>query len=163
MIYLRDWSWSGESYGNNTGVICCPVQGNHQSAAPRTSLLDKKSWECCCHNSWPTMINPDYNLTKRLCVTCIYDKIWSKSAPNQAMLPTCFHCDTMHLSLMMGVVALYIPLWRVGVHEECSQACKILWSVHAGRVICHYQNGLYGIITHPKHIWDCFWRYKLEV
>ena len=24
---LRDWSWSGGSYGNNTQVICCPVTG----------------------------------------------------------------------------------------------------------------------------------------
>ena len=32
-LYLRDWSRSGGSYGNNTRVICCPALGRPESAA----------------------------------------------------------------------------------------------------------------------------------
>ena len=84
------------------------------------------------------------------------DKIRSKWPPNRATLPICLHCDVMHPSLTMGVVALHIPLWRVGVHKEHCQACKTVRPVNAERVICRYQNNLCGIINHHKHIRDCF-------
>ena len=38
-IWLRDWSRSGGSYGNNTRVICCPAPGRPESAARGTSPL----------------------------------------------------------------------------------------------------------------------------
>ena len=74
MCYLRDWSRSGGSYGNNTRVICCPAPGRPESAARGTSPPDNKSRGCCCRNSRPTVINPDYNMTKQRYITRIYDK-----------------------------------------------------------------------------------------
>ena len=139
-VYLRDWSRSGGSYGNNTRVICC----SRDVPAP-----DNKSLGCCCRNSRPTVINPDYNMTKQRCITRIYDKVRSKSPPTS---PTCLHCDVTHLSLTTGVVALHIPSRRVGVREEHRQARKTVWPVDAGRVICRFQNNLCGIINHHKHI-----------
>ena len=156
MCYLRDWSRSGGSYGNNTRVICCPAPGRPESAARGTSPPDNKSRGCCCRNSRPTVINPDYNMTKQRCMKRIYDKIHPKSPPNLATSPTCLHCDVTHLSLTTGVVALHIPSWRIEVREERRQARKILWPVNAGRVICRYQNNLCGIINHHKHIRYCF-------
>ena len=147
IAHLRDWSRSGGSYGNNTLVICCPAPGRHESAARGTSPPDNKSRGCCCCNSRPTLINPDYNMTKQRYITCIYDKIRSKSPPNRATSPTCLHSDVTHLSLTTG---------RVGVHEEHRQARKTVWPVNAGRVICRYQNNLCGITDHHKHIWECF-------
>ena len=141
-LCLRDWSRSGRSYGNNTRVICCPAPGRPESAAH--------------NNSRPTVINPDYNMTKQRYITHIHDKIRSKSPPNRATSPTCLHWDVTHLSLTTGVVALHIPSRRVGVREEHRQARKIVWPVNAGRVICRYQNNLCGIINHQKHIWECF-------
>ena len=155
-IWLRDWSRSGGSYGNNTRVICCPAPGRPESAARGTSLPDNKSWGCCCRNSRLTVINPDYNMTKQRCMKRIYDKIRPKSPPNRATSPTCLHCDVTHLSLTTGVVALHIPSWRIEVREERRQAHKIVWPVNAGRVICRYQNNLCGIINHHKHIRYCF-------
>ena len=35
---------------------------------------DNKSLGCCCRNSLPTVINPDYNMTKQRYITRIYDK-----------------------------------------------------------------------------------------
>ena len=154
--YLRDWSRSGGSYGNNTRVICCPAPGRPESAARGTSPPDNKSRGCCCRNSRPTVINPDYNMTKQRYITRIYDKIRSNSPPNRATSPTCLHCDVTHLSLTTGVVALHIPSRRVGVREEYRQARKTVWPVNAGRVICRSQNNLCGIINHHKHIWECF-------
>ena len=154
--YLRDWSRSGGSYGNNTRVICCPAPGRPESAARGTSPPDNKSRGCCCRNSRPTVINPDYNMTKQRCMKRIYDKIRPKSPPNRATSPTCLHCDVTHLSLTTGVVALHIPSWRIEVREERRQARKIVWPVNAGRVICLYQNNLCGIINHHKHIRYCF-------
>ena len=153
MAPLRDWSRSVGSYGNNTRVICCPAPGHPESAARGTSLPDNKSRGCCCRNSRPTVINPDYNMTKQ---RCIYDKIHPKPPPNLATSPTCLHCDVTHLSLTTGVVALHIPSWRIEVREERRQARKIVWPVNAGRVICRYQNNLCGIINHHKHIRYCF-------
>ena len=153
---LRDWSRSGGSYGNNTRVICCPAPGRPESAARGTSPPDNKSRGCCCRNSRPTVINPDYNMTKQRCMKRIYDKIRPKSPPNLATSPTCLHCDVTHLSLTTGVVALHIPSWRIEVREERRQPRKIVWPVNAGRVICRYQNNLCGIINHYKHIWYCF-------
>ena len=158
MCYLRDWLRSGGSYGDNTRVICCPAPGRPESAARGTSPPDNKSRGCCCPNSRPTMINPDYNMTKQRYITCIYDKIRSKSPPNRATSPTCLHCDVTHLSLTTGVVALHIPSRSVGVREEHRQARKTEWPVNAGRVICCYPNNLCGIINHNKHIWECFLR-----
>ena len=156
ICWLRDWSRSGGSYGNNTRVICCPAPGRPESAARGTSPPDNKSRGCCCRNSRPTVINPDYNMTKQRCMKRIYDKIRPKSPPNLATSPTCLHCDVTHLSLTTGVVALHIPSWRIEVREERRQARKIVWPVNAGRVICRYQNNLCGIINHYKHIWYCF-------
>ena len=122
----------------------------------RASPPDNKSRGCCCRNSRPTVINPDYNMTKQLCMKRFYDKIRSKFPPNRAPSPTYLHCDVKHLSLMTGIVALHIPLRRVREREERRQARKTVWSVNAGRVICRYQKNLYRIINHHKHIWDCF-------
>ena len=116
----------------------------------------ERSSRCCCRNSRPTVINPDYNMTKQRCMKRIYDKIHPKSPPNIATSPTCLHCDVTHLSLTTGVVALHIPSWRIEVREERRQARKIVWPVNAGRVICRYQNDLCGIINHHKHIIYCF-------
>ena len=113
---------------------------------------DNKSLGCCCRNSRPTVINPDYNMTKQRCMKRIYDKIHPKSPPNLATSPTCLHCDVTHISLTTGVVALHIPSWRIEVREERREARKIVWPVNAGRVICRYQNDLCGIINHHKHI-----------
>ena len=147
--YLKDWSRSGGSCGNNSGT--------GTSLRSRDVLAqDNKSLGCCCRNSLPTVINPDYNMTKQLCMKRIYDKIRSKSPSNRATSPTCLHCDITHLSLTTGVVALHIPSWRVEVREERRQARKIVWPVNAGRVICRYQNNLCGIINHHKHIRECF-------
>ena len=129
----------------------CPAPGRPENAARGTSPPDNKS-----RNSRPTVINPDYNMTKQRCMKRIYDKIRPKSPPNRATSPTCLHCDVTHLSLMTGVVALHIPSWRIEVREERRQARKIVWPVNAGRVICRYQNDLCGIINHHKHIRYCF-------
>ena len=153
---LRDWSRSGGSYGNNPRVICCPAPGRPESAARGTSPPNNKSRGCCCRNSRPTVINPDYNMTKQRCMKRIYDKIHPKSPPNLATSPTCLHCDVTHLSLTTGVVALHIPSWRIEVREERRQARKIVWPVNAGRVNLCYQNDLCGIINHHKHIRYCF-------
>ena len=125
---------------------------------PRAELLapDNKSRGCCCRNSRPTVINPDYNMTKQLCIKRIYDKTRPKSLPNRVTLTTCLYCDITHLSIMMGVVALHIPSWRVGVRKERREAIKNVWPVHAGRVIYRYQDNLFGIINHQKHVWYCF-------
>ena len=114
-------------------------------------------------NSRPTVINPDYNMTKQRYITRIYNKIPSKSPPKRATSPTCLHCDVTHLSLTTGVVALHIPSRRVGVREEHRQARKTVWPANAGRVICRYQNNLCGFINHHKHIWECFVMYKSQV
>ena len=97
---------------------------------------DNKKLGCCCRNSLPTVINPDYNMTKQRCMKRIYDKKNPKSPPNLATSPTCLHCDVTHLSLTTGVVALHIPSWRIEVREERREARKIVWPVNAGRVIC---------------------------
>ena len=69
VVWLRDWSRSGGSYGNNTRVICCPAPGRPESTARGTSPPDNKSRGCCCRNSRPTVINPDYNMTKQRYIT----------------------------------------------------------------------------------------------
>ena len=150
-VCLRDWSRSVGSYGNNTRVICCPMSGRPASAG------------CCCRNSRPTVINPDYNMTKQFCINRICDKIRSKLPPNRATSPTCLHCDVTHISLTTEVVALHIPSWRAGLREERRQALKIVWPVHAGRVIYRYQNNVLGIINHQKHVWYCFRGYKSQI
>ena len=148
-----DWSRSRGSYGNNTRVTCCPAQGRHDIAARGY----------CCHNSRPTVINPDYNMTKQLCIKRIYDKIRSKSPPNRSTSPTFLHFDVTHISLTTWIVALHIPSWRVGVREERRQKRETVWPVNVGRVICRYQNNLYGITNHHKHIWDCLFRNTSQV
>ena len=127
---------SGGSYGNNTQVICCPAPGRPESTAQGTSPPDNKSRGCCCRNSRPTVINPDYNTTKQRFITHIYDKIHSKSPSSLAPSPTCLHCNVTHLSLTTGVVALHIPSWRVGVRKEhhryvkmCDQLMQVQWFV----------------------------------
>ena len=92
--YLRDWSRSGGSYGNNTRVICCPAPGRPESAARGTSPPDNKSRGCCCRNSRPTVINPDYNMTKQRYITRIYDK------------------KTFKITTKSSDVAYLPPLWR---------------------------------------------------
>ena len=121
-----------------------------------TSRERSKSLGCCCHNSRPTVINPDYNMTKQLCMKRIYDKIRSKCPPNRAPSPTCLHYDVTHHSLTTGIVALHIPSWRVRERKGRRQACKTVWPVNAGRVICRYRNHLYGITNHHKDFWDSF-------
>ena len=125
---------------------------------PGMLKLGHWSWSggSCCRHSQPTVINPDYNMTKQRYIIYIYDKTRSKLPPNRATSPTCLHCDVTHLSLTTGVVALHISSRRVGVREEHPQVRKIVWPVNAGRVICHYQNNLCGIFNHHKHIWECF-------
>ena len=91
---LRDWSRSGGSYGNNTRVICCPAPGRPESAARGTSPPDNKSRGCCCRNSRPTVINPDYNMTKQRYITRIYDK------------------KTFKITTKSSDVAYLPPLWR---------------------------------------------------
>ena len=90
----------------------------------RMSPPDNKSRGGRCRKSQPTVINPNYNMTKQLCIKCIYDKIRSISSPKRATLPICLYCDVTHLSLTTRVVALHIPLWRVGVREGCRQVRK---------------------------------------
>ena len=133
-------------------AVLCTIWRSRDVPAP-----DNKSLGCCCRNSLPTVINPDYNMTKQRYITRIYDKIRSKSRPNRATSPTCLHCDVTHLSLTAGVVALHIPSRRFEVREEHRQARKTVWPVNVGRVICPYQNNLCGIINHHKHIWECFY------
>ena len=164
-VCLRDWSRSGGSYGNNTRVICCPASGRPESAARGTSPPENKSRGCCCRNSRPTVINPDYIMTKQLFMKRIYGKIRSKSPPNRAPSPSCLHCDVMHLSLTTGLVALHIPSWRVWEREERRQARKTVWPVDSGRVIYRYRNHLYGITNHHKQslrffFWSLSRRFK---
>ena len=130
--------------------------GTSRERSSRDVPAGQQITRCCCRNSRPTVINPDYNMTKQCYITCIYDKIRLKSPPNRATSPTCLHCDVTHLSLTTGVVALHIPSRRVGGHEEHRQARKTVWPVNAGRVVCCYHNNLCGIINHHKHIWECF-------
>ena len=129
-----------------------------ESTTRGTFPPDNQSRVCCCRNSRPTMMHPDYNMTKQLCMKSIYDKIRSKSPPNRALSPTCLHhvhCDVTLLSLTTGIVALHIPSWRVREREERCQARKIVGPVNAGRLICRYRNHLYGITNHYyKHFWD---------
>ena len=93
-LRLRDWSRSVGSYGNNTRVICCPAPGRPESAARGTSPPDNKSRGCCCRNSRPTVINPDYNMTKQRYITRIYDK------------------KTFKITTKSSDVAYLPPLWR---------------------------------------------------
>ena len=39
--------------------------GTSESSTRRTSPPDNKSRGCCCRNSRPTVMNPDYNMTKQ--------------------------------------------------------------------------------------------------
>ena len=82
------------------------------------------------------VINPDYSMTKQHYITCIYDKIHSKSPLNRATSPICLHCDVTHHSLTTGVVTLHIPSRRLGVREEnrrhiklCGQLMQVEWFV----------------------------------
>ena len=159
--YLRDWSRSGGSYGNNTRVICCPAPGRPESAARTTNhegvvaVTPDRPWSIPII-TWLNNVILHAFMTK-------YDKIRSKSLPNWATSPACLHCDVMHLSLTTGVVALHIPSWRAGVREEHRQARKTVRPVNAGRVICRYQNNLCGIINHHKHIREFLVMYKSQV
>ena len=157
MRYLRDWSRSGGSYGNNTRVICCPAPGRPESAARGTSRRRTTNHEgvVAVTPDRPWSI-PIITWLNNVILHVFTTKKRSKSPPNRATSPTCLHCDVTHLSLTTGVVALHIPSRRVGVCEEHRQARKIVWPVNAGRVICRYQNNLCGIINHHKHIWECF-------
>ena len=65
--------------------------------------------------------------------------------------------------LSTWIVALHIRSWRVGVREERRETRETVWPVTAGRVICGYQNNLYGIISHHKHILDCLFRNTSQV
>ena len=127
-------------------VICCPPGPSLELRSRDVPAPDNKSLGCCCRNSRPTVINPDYNMNKQRYIPPIYDKIRSRPPPIRATSPTCLHSDVTHLSLTTGVVALYIR--RVGVREEHRQARKTVCSVNAARVICRYQNNLCGIINH---------------
>ena len=128
-LYLKDWWRSGGSYSNSTWVICCLVPGRPESAAQGKSPLDNKLLRCCWRNSQPTVINPNYNITKQLCMKHISDKICSKAAPNRAPSPTCLSFDITHTCLTTGIVALYIPSWRVRERERRRQARKTVWPI----------------------------------
>ena len=157
-ILRKNWynQWEKKSMQFRRCRFVAVAPGRPESAALGTSPPDNKSRGCCCRNSRPTVINPDYNMTKQRCMKRIDDKIRPKSPPNRATSLTCLHCDVTHLSLTTGVVALHIPSWRIQVREERRQARKIVWPVNAGRVICRHQNNLCGIINHHKHIRHCF-------
>ena len=155
------WSLGMDKYVHPTHYNGCNYLsmlsgGDFTRAALSGSAGAGQQIGCCCCNSLPTVINPDYNMTKQRYITRIYDKIRPKSPPNRATSPTCRHCDVTHLSLTRGVVALHISSQRVGVREEHRQARKTVRPINAGRVICRYQNNLCGIINHHKHIWECF-------
>ena len=49
-------------------MIYCPAQRG-------MSLLHITLQGYCCHNSQPTLTNCDYNMTKQICIKCIYDRI----------------------------------------------------------------------------------------
>ena len=74
-------------------------------------------------------------------------KIFTKSSAI-AYLPPLW---LTHLSLRMGIVTLHIPSWRIWEREGHRQAHKTVRPVNVGRVICRYQNHLYGITNHHKH------------
>ena len=63
---LRDWSRSGGSYGNNTRVICCPAGTSLELRSRDVPAPDNKSLGCCCRNSLPTVVNPDYKITTKI-------------------------------------------------------------------------------------------------
>ena len=128
-------------------VIFCPGQGPTEQQITRVLLPSSR----------PTVINPDDNMNKQLCIKRTYDKTRSQPSPNQTTSPTCLHCDVTHLSLPTGFVAFRIPSWRVGLREKRRQPHKTMYRVNAGGVVCRYQNISYVITNHHKHIWDCFW------
>ena len=64
--WLRDWSREGGSYP--TYLL------SGAGTSRERSSQDNKSQGCCCRNSRPTVINPDYNMTKQICIKRIYDK-----------------------------------------------------------------------------------------
>ena len=122
-----------------------------------TSPPEYKSRGCCCPNSQPTVVNPDYNMTKQRCIKRIYHKIRSKSRQNRATSPNSLHCGDTHLLNDGSCSFTHLVLLD---RKERRRARKILWPVDAGRVISRYQNNLYRITNHHNHIWDYFRRYK---
>ena len=102
---------------SSTGMEGCP-----ELRSQDIPVLDNKSWECCCHNSLPSMINPDYNMTKQLCIKYIYEKIHLKSPPNQVTSPTWLDCDVTHFSLMTGVVASHIDPFVKGLRTRATSS-----------------------------------------
>ena len=70
--------------------------------------LDNWSRGCRCRNSRQIVINPDYNMTKQLCMKRIYDLIRSISPPNRAPSPTCLHVT--HLSFSSGNCSFTHPV-----------------------------------------------------
>ena len=105
---------------------------------------------CCWHNSEATLIHPDQNRSKQL---CIKQQNTFKISNNQATSPTCCYYDVIYLSLMTGIVAWHTLPWKVWEHEDHHKARKTVWPVNAGRVTCcKNQNNFYWIIIYHKHI-----------
>ena len=61
---------------------------------PSDLLAGNKSRGCCCRNSRPTVINPDYDMTKQRCMKRIYEK------------------NTSKITTKSSDVAYLPPLWR---------------------------------------------------
>ena len=152
---LRDWSRSVGSYGNNTLVICCPAPGRPKSAARVTSPPDNKSVEGVVavtpDRLWSVPIITWLNNIGLNIFTTKYVQNHHQIERRRLLASIV----TSRISLTTGVVALYIPSWRVGVSEEHHQAR--MWPVNAERVICRHQINLCGIINHHKHIREYFW------
>ena len=124
------WCSSGDPV-----VIC--IIGTHWKTTGATSTLefhwnhtgwthppDNKSLGCCCRNYRPTVINPDYNMTKQFVWNVFMAKYVQNLHQNRAPSPTCLHCDVTHLSLATWIVAFHIPSRRVRERSERRQARK---------------------------------------
>ena len=93
MPCLRDWSWLGGSYVSDTQVICCPGHGCPESA-DRLPIIPSHLW-----------LIPIINMTKKLCIDRIYEKIHSNFYQNRTTSLPCLHGDVRLLPFMMEVVA----------------------------------------------------------
>ena len=127
---LRDWSRSGGSYGNNTREISCPAPGRPERAARGTSSPDNKSRGCCCRNSRPTVINPDYkqrvlmhrhqgwNVRHGLChIYMRYVYIW-------VVYSFCLFCC---LFIIVTWWYMWCIVWQVAIKKKKKACLVTLW------------------------------------
>ena len=111
---LMDWSLlGGELRQRHPSDLLSTVGTSRERNSRAVPLVRGR----CCRNSWPTVIDPDYNMTKRLGIKRIYHRILSDYPPNRPTSSTWLHCDVTHLSWTTGVVALPIPSWG----PECTR------------------------------------------